>query len=287
MVEVSFSEKIEILTKVMTASIGPILALAIIIFIGFLFMTTNRHNRQDSKKIYILLYITAITALLIQYSSNLFSLLDYFIDHVFIVIYFPNLAIYLLALIITNILMWKSMFKSDDKSLKAMNTVAFCIIHYLFILLLTTISSKNLNIFEITSIYGNKEAFTLIELTAFTFIVWILLIIVYRIIRKIGMKNKELVLEEVGVESKYNSSKEQTIIPVTPPIQAFAPKRIEKFKEKEEDRLKLYDSMLTVEDYKLLLDLLKAYHHKEEIKKEELEDAYLNDPLQALYGKAK
>lgn len=287
MLEVSFSEKIGILTKIMTASIGPIIALVIIIFIGFLFITTNRHNRKDSKKIYILLYITVIIALLIQYSSNLYSLLNYFIDHVFIVIYFPNLAIYLLAIIITNILMWKSMFKSDDKPLKVMNTIAFCIIHYLFILLLTMISSKNLNIFELTAIYGNKEAFTLIELTAFTFTIWILLITVYQIIRKIGLKNKDLVLEEVEIESKYNSSKESMIISVIPPIQVFAPKRIENKKEQIDDMTKLYDSMLTVEDYKLLLDLLKSYHHKEEIKKEELEPSNQNDILKTFYGKTK
>ena len=251
-------------------------------------MTTNRHNREDSKKIYILLYMTAIIALLIQYSSNIFSLIDYFIDHVFIVIYFPNLAIYLLALVITNILMWKSMFKSDDKPLKVMNAVAFCIIHYLFILLLTIISSERLNIFEITSIYGNKEAFTLIELTSFTFTVWILFMTVYRIIRKIRIKNKKLILEEAGIESKYsNSNKEQTIIPITPPIQAFVSKKVKESKEQADNMIKLYDSMLTVEDYKLLLDLLKAYRHKETLKKEELETSYQKDLLQALYGKAK
>jgi len=283
MLEVPLNEKLGILIKIMTTSIVPIITLAIIIFIGFLFITTNRHNKEDSKKIYILLYIIVIIALMIQFSSNLLSLIDYFVDHVFIVIYFPNLAIYLLAIVITNILMWKSMFKSDDTPQKIINTIAFCIIHYLFILLLSVISSNNLNIFEITSVYGNKEALSLIELTSITFSIWILLIIAYRIIRKIGRKNDELILEEIGIESKYNNSKEQPIMLVSSPIQAFAKKKVEK---ESDNNLKLYDSMLTLEDYKLLLNLLKAYHHKEEVKTEDLENAYQKDFIQALYGKA-
>ena len=291
MVEISVSEKIEILKKVMTSSIAPLLALFIIVFIGFLFITTNRHNRGESKKVYILLYAVALIALIIRYSTYFMNFIDYFMNHVFILIYFPNLAVYLLAIIITNIIMWKTLFKSDDKALKVINTLAFCSIHYLFILLLSVIASKGLDIFEMTSIYGNKTAYTLIELSSFTFVIWILLMTIYLTIRKLQTKNKGIVLEEYKVEPIIHKNKR--IVPVEAPIEAYSNTVISKEqrkdipKAKQDPMIRIYDSMLTVEDYKLLLELLKEHRHKEEIKQEELERYDQADSLLALYGKAK
>lgn len=290
MFEISISEKIEILKKIMTSSVAPLLALFIIVFIGFLFITTNRHNREESKKVYILLYVIALIALIIRYNSYFMSFIDYFMNHVFILIYFPNLAVYLLAIIITNIIMWKTLFKSDDKALKVINTIAFCSIHYLFILLLSVIASKGLDIFEMTSIYGNKTAYTLIELSSFAFVIWILLMTIYLAIRKLQTKNKGLVLEEYKVEPIIHKTKR--IVPVEAPIEAYSNTMITKdqlkdTKTNQDPMLRIYDSMLTVEDYKLLLELLKEHRHKEEIKKEELEQYDQPDSLLALYGKAK
>ena len=133
MLQVSLAEKLEILKKTMFSSGISIIALAIILFIGFLFATTNKHNSKESKKIYILLYITCGFALLIKYAKSLMDLVDYFMNHVFILVYFPNLAIYFLAIIISNIMMWKSMFKNENKSLKIVNTLPICtIIRYDF-----------------------------------------------------------------------------------------------------------------------------------------------------------
>jgi len=290
MFEISVSEKIEILKKIMTSSVAPLLALFIIVFIGFLFITTNRHNREESKKVYILLYVIALIALIIRYNSYFMNFIDYFMNHVFILIYFPNLAVYLLAIIITNIIMWKTLFKSDDKALKVINTIAFCSIHYLFILLLSVIASKGLDIFEMTSIYGNKTAYTLIELSSFAFVIWILLMTIYLTIRKFQTKNKGLVLEEYKVEPIIHKAKR--IVPVEAPIEAYSNTIISKdqlkdTKTNQDPMLRIYDSMLTVEDYKLLLELLKEHRHKEEIKKEELEQYDQPDSLLALYGKAK
>lgn len=288
MLDLSLKEQLKILKNIMLSSPVSIIALLLIVFIGFLFITTNRHNKEESKRLYILLYITCIAALIIKYASLLSSLFDYFMNHVFTLIYFPNLAIYFLAIIITNIIMWKSMFQSDNKAVKGINTVAFCIIHYLFILLLTTISKNGLNIFDSISIYQNKEAFSLIELSSATFILWILFSMIYFVIQKV-LKNKELVLDEIPEESRYNLNSSKPYITVEVPHQVLA---IKKEKEKsiqaEKDaELALYESMLTVEDYKLLLDLLKKNRHQTEIKDSDLEEPYRTNEFQTLYGKSK
>lgn len=284
MLQVSFSEKLEVLKDVMSSSVISLVILAIILFIGFLFATTNRHNAKESKQVYLLLYTVCILALIIQYASSLGNMVDYFMNHVFIQIYFPNLAIYVLAIIFSNIIMWKTMFKSDNKTLKWINTIAFCIIHYLLILLLNVISTKGLNVFELTSVYGNKKALALIELSSSTFVLWILLIGIYFLIHKFLNRKKELVLDEIPVESKYRI--EKPIMEVEAPIKVLSNKRpnlIEKVEVKEEKSENIYDSMLTVEDYKLLLNLLKEQRHKEQITKEELEEEQKLGELTALY----
>ncbi len=292
MLQVSLAEKLEILKKIMFSSSVSIITLAIILFIGFLFATTNKHNSRESKKIYILLYITCGFALIIKYAPSLMNLVDYFMNHVFILIYFPNLAVYFLAIIISNILMWKSMFKNDDKSLKIINTIFFCSIHYLFVLLLGIISKNNLNIFELTSVYGDKIALSLIELSSLLFVIWILLIGIYFIVKKIIGTNHGLVLEEVPEDSKYKIKQEKPYVIVEPPVESFEVKERKSMKpsltdEKKKQVEAIYDSMLTVEDYKILLELLKEYRYKEKIEQTELQENYRVNDLQSLYGKAK
>lgn len=273
MTQLSLSEKLEVIKNLMSSSIIAIIALLVIVFLGFLFITTNRHNAKESKKVYLSLYVASILALLIQYGSSLGKMVDYFMNHVFILIYFPNLAIYLLAIIISNIMMWRSLFHSEDKALKVINTVAFCSIHYLFILLLNVIATKKLNIFEITSVYENKSALALIELSSFIFILWILFIAIYLVVRKFQRKNEDLVLDEIPLESRYNLN--QPIRSVEAPDEVITNAKSLLLKKEQVVERKpvstLYDSMLTVEDYKLLLELLKEQQHKEKISEEELQ----------------
>ncbi len=286
MLKLSLMEKLEVLKNIIASSPFTIITLLIIIFIGFLFITTNRHNKEESKKLYILLYITCSFALIIKYANSISSLIDYFIDHIFVLIYFPNLAVYLLAVIIVNVVMWKSMFQKDNKVLKIINTIIFCIFHYLLILLLAVISKNELNIFSTMSIYSNKEALSLIELSSFTFILWIIFSIVYFVMQKV-LKKKELVLDEIPEESKYNLDTSRTYVKIEPPQQAYMMKQDHKKTIEKDPTLALYESMLTVEDYKLLLELLKEHHHKEEIKASDIEESYSRGDFQTLYGKSK
>ena len=107
MTQLSFSEKLEVIKNLLSSAVIAIVFLLVIVFLGFLFITTNRHNAKESKKVYLSLYVASLLALLIQYGSSLGKMVDYFMNHVFILIYFPNLAVYFLAIIVTNIVMWK------------------------------------------------------------------------------------------------------------------------------------------------------------------------------------
>lgn len=129
---------------------------------------------------------------LIFYREELFNMFDYMMNNFFIAVYFPNLAIYFAAIVATNIILWISIFnRKITKWIRAINTIVFCIIHYLLILIINIITTNKLDIFEQTSIYQNENALALIELSSTIFIVWILFLIIYKIIRIYQQKKEE------------------------------------------------------------------------------------------------
>ena len=104
-------------------------------------------------------------------------------NNFFIAIYFPNLAIYLAAIITVNIIFLVSVFKNNiSRFIKNLNIIVFAIMNYLLALILNVVHSNKLDVFTQTSVYGNKEAQALIELSSTIFLIWIFFLVVYKMI---------------------------------------------------------------------------------------------------------
>ena len=228
------------------------------------------------------------------------------INNLFIVIYFPSLAVYFAAIIATSIILWVSLFSYKTSNLiKRLNLVIYLIINYLFALLLYVINNNKLDVFNTESIYTNKQATALIELTSIIFVVWILFLIVYKLVltylrrdyrpqvKKVIKVVKKLPENYMNIEipnKVYGSIPQSKVIEKHLPenyLSIDAPKIVygnkSKTKEKPyieitapklvygtiskkttiDNKLKVYEDMLTLEDYKLLLKLLKEQKKKE------------------------
>ena len=213
MSRVSLLDKLKILSDV-TSSSG-LFAVAILFFVvlAFLFIATSRKAKKISKISCIIIYSAIIAVTIIFYREELFQLFDYMMNNFFIAFYFPNLAIYFAAIIATNIILCVSIFnKNITKWIRTINTIIFCIIHYLLILIINIINENELNIFESTSIYQDQNAQALIELSSTIFIIWILFLIVYKIIRTYQKKHE--VVEEQVVEERPTILQEPAPIPI-------------------------------------------------------------------------
>lgn len=280
MSNMSFIDKIAILGEVISSSGIYIVSILLFIILGFLFITTNKTNSKSSKKVYIIMYIAIIFAILLTYYNSLSNMFDYMMNNFFIAIYFPNLAIYLLAIIITNIITWKSIFNfKKDKIIRIVNIIIFCIMHFLLILILNTITNKNLDVFTQTSVYGNKQALALIELSSSLFIIWIIFLITHKYIRKYLVKDKKdiKVIKKHTILNDINKLNNPIIVKR---IDSNNNINIKKTKE-------LHDDILTIDDYKLLLNILKeeqARKERQKLNKQKeitVQDKYLE--LQELY----
>ena len=253
----SLITKLQTVFEVITSKNLYLMILVVIAFLTLLFITTNGSNRKQSKRAYILLYLAGFIFLAVQYGSSFLALLDYAINEVFITYYFPNIVIYIIMLIVTNIVLWKTIFNDKiDKKLKIINSFAFAIITYLFILAISTINTLELNVFNITELYSSNDVRSLLELSTFVFTFWIVILVIYYLIRKYQYKHNIIkvetftnynIINDFDIDKAYKKTKQPLII-----------------EESKKDYLNI-DDQFTLEEYKLMSKILKEEKDKEEI----------------------
>lgn len=215
MSRLSLLDKLKILGDVVSSSNIFVVAIVIMVSLGIILIATSIKTKKTNRVIYIAIYGSIIIVSLIFYREELFNMFDYMMNNFFIAIYFPNLAIYFAAIIATNVILCISIFnKKISKLIKTVNIVMFCIIHYLLFLTINIVIKSKLDIFSQVSIYQNKNALALIELSSTVFITWILFLIIYKIIRFYQQK------KEIEDDEKNENNPQQIIIkePISEPI---------------------------------------------------------------------
>lgn len=278
MKDLSLITKLQTVFNLIASKNLYMMILVLIIFLTILFITTNGSNRKQSKKAYILLYLAGFIFIAFQYGSSILTLFDYAINEVFITYYFPNIVIYLLMLIITNIILWKTIF--NDKvnfKLKVINSTAFAIIMYLFILAVSSINNLNLNVFNITELYSSNQVRSLLELSMFVFAFWVVVLLIYYLIRRYLYKHN---LIQVETFTNYNiindfDIKEAYKIPKKT-LLVEEPKKEEKI---EPNSINILGQEFTIDEYKVMLKILKEEKEKKNRKEQE---TALENPLTEL-----
>ena len=184
MMKTSIIDKLNIIFELTKSSNIFIAVIAFLLFVVIVAITNNKKNEKTTKKIYLFIYTFIILGIVIAYYSSIGKMIDYMMNNFFIAIYFPNLAIYLAAIITVNIIFLVSVFKKNiSRFIKNLNIIIFAIMNYLLALILNIIHTNNLDVFTQTSVYGNKEAQALIELSSTIFLVWIFFLVIYKCIR--------------------------------------------------------------------------------------------------------
>lgn len=267
MTKTSFLDKLSILLEVSKTSKMFIIAIIFLIVLSYIFITTNKKNAKNSKKIYLTICALIILFLIISYHDSLGKMFDYMMNNFFIAVYFPNIAIYLAAIIATNIILWISVFNfKTSKIIKNINIIFYCIIHYLLTLILSIITSENLDVFTQTSIYSNENVGALIELSSIIFIIWMTFLIIYKLIRTYQTKNVSEKETKVIVKEKRKLPKNIKEINVPSYIRSLQPKQ--STKNTPTKVTNEFDDILTLEDYRLLLTILNERKEKERLEEE-------------------
>lgn len=266
MTKMSFTDKLGVLLNVINSSKEYILIFFVLLFIGYVILSTNNKKSKKMKNIFLMIYLFIIGSIIYMYHTNLANMFDYMMNNLFIVIYFPNLAVYLAAIITTNIIMWISIFSNKTPNfIKNINVALYSMITYLLILILNVIKENKLDVFTQSSIYGNTTAQALIELSSILFIIWIAFLTIYKIIKTIIVRPKEISVQQKVERQVIERKAPKPYRQIQPPYIVKANMNTIKVEKNESQK---YDDLLTLDDYKLLLNILREQKEKEQREKD-------------------
>ena len=139
--------------------------------------------------------------------------------------------------------------------------------YILFVLVLSLINQLQLDVFNLEELYNSNQVRSLLELSMMIFVIWVAVLVVYKIIRKYQLRHKSPtpVLEPTALK-KYKLVK-----PAIPKVMVE-----EAPIEPEKTHTTAEPEPFTLEEYKMLSQLLK------EQKQQQTEPAALSE-LQELY----
>ena len=166
MADLSIVDKIKLLFN--TAISTPFFifyAVIGILLVVFMVIDIRRH-KKFSKFIYIISGIFLITFFCIKYFNVILKVVDSFVEIILKALYFPNLGIYIIMLIITNFTFIYTMIsKKSYKSNKIISGIINIIIDFIFILIIGIISSEKIDITSEVKLYSDETILTLLQIS--------------------------------------------------------------------------------------------------------------------------
>lgn len=125
------------------------------------------------KKFIAIIYIGIALIIVIKYFDSIFLVFDAFVDKLFTVLYFPNIISYICMVLVTLLVMLYSVFnKKVSLKFKVVNFISFLTISFLFILVMDTIATLNIDVNERISLYSNTDVTVLIQASMVVFGLW-------------------------------------------------------------------------------------------------------------------
>lgn len=258
---VSLDEKLKIILSVISSSPLYLIFFVAIAVLVFLFSTTNNINKKQSRKTYFLIYSAFFIYLAIQYGGSFSTLVDYAVNQVFIGYYFPNIVIYICMLLIATIITLVSIFhKNISRIIKVLNSIIYGLLVYFLVLMLSIVNTLKVDVFDLKELYSSDKVRSLLEFSMFLFVTWVLVLVVYHFIRKYQEKKREDTKEEFVNYNVIHNFDEKKVLSPRKQYTYFEQPKVEKQEVKEEKK----EEPFTIEEYKLMLKVLKEEKLKEQ-----------------------
>ena len=176
MANISFVDKIKILFN--TIFSNPFLSLSAVlgIILAVLMIIDIIKHKKIRRKYYIAAWFFIFLFIIVRYYKVFPLLVDNLINQVFMTLYFPNIGVYMMLLIVINISFIYCLAKNIHKSYKVLTGIISIFLDLLFILIINFILENNIDITSEITLYTNSKLLVLLELSTALFVSWILLI---------------------------------------------------------------------------------------------------------------
>ena len=143
-------------------------------------------QKKHGKKAFIFVYLLVILFVLYIGGEVIFELFDNLMNGLFMTLYFPNFITLFVVVVLCSIIALISFFnRKMYKVNKIINITGFAIIQMLFVLILTVVRSKNIDIYADNALYSNNDVLTLMQLLIGTFALQVIAILIINAINKV------------------------------------------------------------------------------------------------------
>ncbi|MBR3661617.1 MAG: hypothetical protein IKN63_06965 [Bacilli bacterium] len=203
MIQKSLLEQLGILYKTFSSNSKflVITIISIIIFILLLIFNFLK-NKKILKRILLVVYLGITITLMIFYHNEILTFLDYLVNNIFILLFFPNVAVYTLVIIIVNILMIRTILNRNyEKILKIINLLFFIIFNIIFYLIIDNVLKNKIDIYNELNVYTNGNLMVLIQVSMYLFILWMIILLISKVSKFILVPNA--LKRNVKVPSTY------------------------------------------------------------------------------------
>ena len=256
MIRMSLMEKLEMLKDIIMSNSYTFIIFISFIIIAILLLNTKKLDRDMLIKSCIGIYILIFICTIFEYHQEFYGIIDYLINNVFFNLLFPSIATYAVTIVISNIIIVKSIFdKKTKKMVRKINTVVYCFLSLILFLVLNFIQANNIDVYSSAAVYTNKELFVLIELNMGIFLIWIIGLIIYNIFKK--KLKADFALEPVNIEKIEVEEIKEEKAEVRDTFEAFRKPIEEKVENKLNVSLNDYVNEFTLEEYRMLSKMLK------------------------------
>ena len=162
-------------------------------------------NKAKYHKVYLLVYVFIITALMIIYFNPIINLLNHFMDTIVNGLLFPNLALYIGIILVVNILLIVTVFNDNlSKFIKGINLSLFTLMQLLMVFIIKNIVVNNIDITKTLTADTNIQLLVLVEASIFVFALWLLFLLVIKLFNHLQEnKNETVEIKNVIYESSY------------------------------------------------------------------------------------
>lgn len=176
MKDFSLIEKLQILMKIIFSSPLFLFCFLFLIIILGLLIISRTTKLKISKWFFVGIWAILFLIIIINYSDIVIKLTDEVLNYIFKILYFPDLPIYVVILIISNILLILSIVsKNIKKSYKVLNITTSIILDIMLVLVIDIVSRNNIEIYNSINIYTNSDLLVLLEVSIAIFVSWLLL----------------------------------------------------------------------------------------------------------------
>lgn len=174
----SFIDKLSLIFKNMFSSFFSVeIFIFFIALLLFLIFNIKENNKLTRYSLIALFAVFLISLLFVNHDYLLFSF-DSIIKKIMNVFYFPSAIIYFLMILLSFILILVSSFSNKlSKTRKIVDASCFCIILLFFILFINNVVEGKIDIFNKVSLYTNNNVLSLVQVSNFIFLFWMMFII--------------------------------------------------------------------------------------------------------------